>query len=62
MDMKRRTNKLFCLALIPVAAVALLSGVDREGLYQRISQLMLTTASMEAAANGGAIGEHLPMP
>jgi hypothetical protein len=62
MHMDKRINKLICLGLIPVAAVALLVASHPEGLYQRISLLMLTTASMEAATNGGAVGEHLPPP
>jgi hypothetical protein len=60
--MAKRDNKFIYLALIPIAAVALLSGLHGDGLYHRIGLLMLTTASMEAAANGGAIGEHLPAP
>ncbi|MEA2777586.1 MAG: hypothetical protein QOF90_2992 [Acetobacteraceae bacterium] len=58
--MDKRVNKLIYLALIPAIVVALLWGLSPDGLYQRVSGLMLTTASMEAAANGGAIGEHLP--
>jgi hypothetical protein len=58
--MDKRVAKLIYLALIPAIVVALLWGLSPDGLYQRVSGLMLTTASMEAAANGGAIGEHLP--
>ncbi len=62
MHMKSQTNKLIYLAIIPLAVVAILSSVRPNGLYQRVSFLLLTTASMEAAANGGAIGENLPNP
>lgn len=62
MHMTRRNNKLKYLALIPIGAVALLAGLHPDTLYHRVSLMLLTTASMEAATNGGAIGEPLPNP
>lgn len=58
--MSKRTHKIIYLAVIPLMAVAVVSGLHQNGVYQRISLLLLTTSSMEAAANGGAIGETLP--
>jgi hypothetical protein len=58
--MGRQNIKFVYLALLPICAAVMLSGLRPDGFYQRISMMLLTTASMEAAANGGAIGEGLP--
>lgn len=60
--MNNRTGKLFYLALIPAIALIAMAGIGESTVYRHLSDLLLTTASMEAAANGGAIGEHLPPP
>jgi hypothetical protein len=62
MHVNQRASRLLSLALIPIAVGAALSGLYQDGFYQRVSHLLLTTASVEAAANGGAIGENLPQP
>jgi hypothetical protein len=60
--MNNRSMKFLYMALIPLAAGVVISGFPQGKMYQRLSHLLLTTSSMEAAANGGAIGEDLPQP
>lgn len=60
--MRGRPSRLIYLALIPAIAATMLSGLPHDGLYHRVSDLLLTTASMEAATARGAIGEPLPEP
>lgn len=60
MHMNRRTDKLVYLGLLLIGAAAMLPGSHPDRVYQRVSHLLLTTASVEAAANGGALGEPLP--
>jgi cytochrome c-type biogenesis protein CcmH/NrfG len=62
MHMDNRANKIISVALIALAVAVVLPSLRPHGLYQRVSHLLLTTASMEAAANGGAIGEDLQAP
>jgi hypothetical protein len=50
------------MVLVPAAVCAAMSGFYQDGLYQRVSHMLLTTPSVEAAANGGAIGMDLPAP
>ena len=60
--MSQRNRTLIYLAIIPIGVVALLSELHPERFYQQVSLMLLTTSSMEAATNGGAIGEPLLAP
>jgi hypothetical protein len=44
--MIERTSRLYYLALIPLVAVVVLSELHRDGLFQRLSLLLLTTTAI----------------
>lgn len=43
--MNNRSSIYYCVALLPLAVVMVLSELHRDGLLQRISLMLLTTVS-----------------